>query len=89
MTELDWRRNPNGSIRVCPVAGWEAAVLGGTGVGVRLHLIRSMDKLASGEFEYETLVLTPTQAVELAGVLIKTAARIQPAPDQTSETPKP
>ena len=89
MSELDWRRNPNGSIRVCPVAGWEAAVLGGTGVGVRLHLIRSMDKLATGEFEYETLVLTPAQAVELAGVLIKTAAKAQPPPTGLAQAPKP
>ena len=86
MAELDWRRNPNGSIRVCPVAGWDAAVLGGKGVGLRLHLVRSTDQLATGEFEYETLVLTPAQAAELAGTLLKTAAQAQPKSGEPAGT---
>jgi hypothetical protein len=77
----DWEKNPDGSIKVCPVVGWDSFIPFGMACGLRIHYASDAAQLASGSRESLPLVLTSAQARELAGVLDRLADKAEsPAP---------
>jgi hypothetical protein len=75
-----WEKHADGSIKLNPLTGWDALVAFGMAVVIRPHFARSDGELRRGVSHKLPLVLTPSQARELAEVLLRTADRAeQPA----------
>lgn len=79
----DWDKNPDGSISVYPVLGWDSFVPFGMACGIRVHYAPSPSELAPGSQKHLPLILTPAQARELAEALLKSAAKAE----QSNGTP--
>ncbi len=73
----DWEKNPDGNVKVCPLAGWETFIPYGMACGLRLHYVTNEVMLLSGNSEALPLVLTPAQARELADVLVRLAHKAE------------
>jgi hypothetical protein len=87
MTSLDWKTNPDGTVKVYPLTGWDSFLPFGMACGLRLHYAESEKKLVAQDFDYLPLILTPAQARELSGVLSKLADKAESAasPDETKQ----
>ncbi|HWQ86013.1 hypothetical protein [Brevundimonas sp.] len=83
---MDWKLDSNGNIAVCPVGGWQTALVGGMALAIRLGFYRSEEALLRGEMDEEQFVLTPAQALELADVLRSGAEKAMTGP--SSQTPQ-
>lgn len=75
-----WEKDTEGNIKTCPLTGWDAFVPFGMGVGVRAHFVRTEAELLRAERHYLPLVMTPSQARELAQVLLRTAEAAERSP---------
>lgn len=69
----DFEKRPDGSIKVCPLVGWDSYRPYGMMCGLRLHYADSEEKLIAQDFGAVPLIMTVAQARELAQVLTKLA----------------
>lgn len=68
-----WETDENGGIKVFPFTGLETFVPVGTMCGARLAYVTNPAMLASGDRLHLPLVMSPTQARDLATRLIQLA----------------
>jgi hypothetical protein len=71
----NWTKNPDGSISVLPLVGWEIGPAMDMALIVRLELLNREDEFGKPTAAAQ-LIVTPHQAIELAQVLLRNAERI-------------
>lgn len=76
----DWEKNPDGSLKIYPLTGFETFRPLRLLCGLRLQYVQSDAKLLAGEFEALPLVMTVDQARELAQALNRAADIAQQPP---------
>jgi hypothetical protein len=69
----DWDKNADGTVKVCPLLGYESFRPFGMMCGLRLHYSESEAKLAAGEAASVPLIMNPAQARELGEALTRLA----------------
>ena len=79
---FDWDLDANGNIALCPVVGWQLALMAEIAVGLQIEFVRSDEQLTRGEHERIQLVLTPPQAAELAQFLQKKVEQAMVRPSE-------
>lgn len=75
-----WDRQPDGSVTVYPLAGWEAWGEAGGTVGLRVHYAATEEALDGKALTKLPLIMTPILARKLAERLISAAARAERTP---------
>jgi len=73
---MKWKLDDQGAMTVLPVGGWEAALVGGKALALRLDFFRTAAHLDRSEMEQEQYLLTPEQALALADTLRRGAERL-------------
>ena len=76
-----WEKRPDGTIKVCPLMGWDSFRPFGMNCGLRVHFADDEQKLLAQDFDSVPLILTPVQARELAQVLTRLADMAETPPD--------
>ncbi|HTK34587.1 MAG TPA: hypothetical protein VL358_04765 [Caulobacteraceae bacterium] len=77
MAGLNWRLHPNGDVALCPVGGWEIALMAEVAIGLQLQFFRTPEDMLRGTHAVEQLVLTPAQARLLAEDLLRKATQAE------------
>lgn len=77
MDFADFELRPDGSVKVCPLAGWDSYRPFGMMCGLRLHFAQNEQQLFSQQFDTVPLIMTVAQARELAAVLTKLADGVE------------
>lgn len=79
-----WDENPNGTIALQPLVGWQAATFPMTAV-VRLNFVRSEEQLQRGESEAIQLAMTAAQCREVGELLLRKAQEVEQQPQGTRQ----
>jgi hypothetical protein len=75
----NWYKDKEGNIPLQPLIGYGVMTVAEVAIGVRLNFVRDPDAAATGRVQ---LMLTPSQAAQLAEDLVQTLDVLGQAPSQ-------
>ena len=76
---MAFEAGPKGIIDLCPLLGWDTAILAGSACGLRLSYAPDLAAIRTGGRSLQ-LSMTPIQALELAHALRRMAERAMATP---------
>ena len=82
----DWEKDGSGNVKTYPLAGYETFRPYGMLCGLRVHYVHSDEQLLAGEVAALPLIMTVSQARELASALNRAADTADQRP--IDETPQ-